>query len=351
MFRNLKAASRTALVGGVLTIGLVAAQVQPWAQEVTLKVHHFLPPPSVAHAKFMQPWAEKVEQDSGGRIKVEIYPAMQLGGKPPQLFDQVRDGVADVVWTVAGYTAGRFPTIEVFELPFVPGSAEATSQAAQEFYETYAREEFADVHPLMVHVHAPGLFHMKDKPITALEDLEDAKVRAPTRVINGALKVLGATPVGMPVPAVPEAISKGVVDGAMLPYEVTLPLRVHELTNSHTEIGGPRGLYTAVFLFAMNKARYDSLPDDLKAVIDANSGLALAKRIGAVWDAAEAPGRAKAEDLGDAFHAIEGAELERWKKATKPVVDGWIAAMNAAGKDGPALLGAARALVAKYSGE
>jgi TRAP-type C4-dicarboxylate transport system substrate-binding protein len=297
-----------------LTIGLVAAQVQPWAQEVTLKVHHFLPPPSVAHAKFMQPWADKVEQDSGGRIKIEIYPAMQLGGKPPQLFDQVRDGVADVIWTVAGYTAGRFPTIEVFELPFVPGSAEATSQAAQEFYETYAREEFADVHPLMVHVHAPGLFHMKDKPITALEDLEDAKVRAPTRVINGALKVLGAT-------------------------------------NSHTEIGGPRGLYTAVFLFAMNKARYDSLPDDLKAVIDANSGLALAKRIGAVWDAAEAPGRAKAEDLGDAFHAIEGAELERWKKATKPVVDGWVAAMNAAGKDGPALLGAARALVAKYSGE
>ncbi len=342
MFGRLKALFLTALAA---VLGAAGAQ----AQDVTLKVHHFLPPPSLAHAKFMQPWAEKIERESGGRIKVEIYPAMQLGGKPPQLFDQVRDGVADGVWTVAGYTAGRFPMIEVFELPFVPGSAEATSQAAQEYYETYAKQEFADVHPLMIHVHHPGAFHMKDKPIKTLEDLKDAKVRAPTRVINGALKEMGATPVGMPVPAVPEAISKGVVDGAVLPYEITLPLRVHELTNSHTEIGGDRGLYTAVFLFAMNKNTYDSLPADLKKVIDANSGLALAKQIGAIWDAAEAPGRQKAAALGDKFYLIDGAELTRWKRATQPVIDAWIKQMDAEGHDGKALLKAARDLVDKYS--
>jgi TRAP-type C4-dicarboxylate transport system substrate-binding protein len=192
---------------------------------------------------------------------------------------------------------------------------------------------------------------MKDKPIKALEDLENAKVRAPTRVINAALKEIGATPVGMPVPAVPAAISKGVVDGAVLPYEITLPLRVHELTNSHTEIGGDRGLYTAVFLFAMNKDTYGALPADLKAVIDANSGIALAKRIGAVWDAAEAPGRKKAAALGDSFHVIEGKELARWKAATRPVVDNWVRQMNDRGHDGKALLEAARGLVAKYTGQ
>jgi TRAP-type C4-dicarboxylate transport system substrate-binding protein len=345
MIGSLKTLALAAVAAALLGAGAAGAQ------EVTLKVHHFLPPPSVAHAKFIKPWADKVELESGGRIKVEIYPAMQLGGKPPQLFDQVREGVADVVWTVAGYTAGRFPMIEVFELPFVPGSAEATSQAAQAFYETYAKAEFADVHPLMVHVHAPGSFHMKDKPIKALEDLENAKVRAPTRVINAALKEIGATPVGMPVPAVPAAISKGVVDGAVLPYEITLPLRVHELTNSHTEIGGDRGLYTAVFLFAMNKDTYGALPADLKAVIDANSGIALAKRIGAVWDAAEAPGRKKAAALGDSFHVIEGKELARWKAATRPVVDNWVRQMNDQGHDGKALLEAARGLVAKYTGQ
>ena len=152
MFKRLMGLIWAALMIGAVLRGAPGAE----AQEVTLKVHHFLPPPSVTHSKFIKPWADKVEADSGGRIKVDIYPAMQLGGKPPQLFDQVRDGVADVVWTVAGYTAGRFPMIEVFELPFVPGSAEATSQAAQSFYETYARDEFADVHPLMVHVHAPA---------------------------------------------------------------------------------------------------------------------------------------------------------------------------------------------------
>jgi TRAP-type C4-dicarboxylate transport system substrate-binding protein len=319
------------------------------AQEVTLKVHHFLPPPSTAQKQLIEPWAKRVEEQSNGRIKVEIYPSMQLGGKPPQLFDQVRDGVADVVWTVAGYTPGRFPKLEVIELPFVPGTAKATSAAAQEYYQTYAKDELADVHPILVHVHAPGTFHMKDKPIRTLEDLKGAKIRVPSRPINDALAALGATPVGMPVPQVPEAIQRGVVDGAVLPYEVTRPLRVHELVNSHTEFAGDRGLYTVVFLFLMNKDKYDSLPADLKKVIDDNSGIPLALEVGEAWDKAEVPGRQAAKDLGDQFYVIDGAELERWKAGTQPVIDAWVAERNKAGDDGQALLDGARGLIAKYS--
>ena len=190
---------------------------------------------------------------------------------------------------------------------------------------------------------------MKGKPIQSLEDLKGAKVRAPTRVTNNVLQVLGATPVGMPVPEVPEAVSKGVVDGALIPYEVTRPLRVHELTDSHTEFGGDRGLYTAVFLFAMNKAKYESLPDNLKQVIDNHSGLALAQQAGQIWDQAEAPGRQAAEALGDNIYTIEGEELERWRVAAEPAIDTWIAAMDELGKDGEALLADARALVSKYA--
>jgi len=330
---------------GPLLIG--AAQ----AQEVTLRVHHFLPPPSTTHKDFIEPWARKVEAESGGRIKIEIYPSMQLGGKPPALYDQVRDGVVDIVWTLPGYTAGRFPTIEVFELPFMAASAEATSQAAHEFYKAHARDDFEDVHPLMIHVHAPGTLHMRDREVRTLEDLQGVKVRAPTRMTNAALEALGATPVGMPVPAVPESLARGVIDGAVIPYEVALPLKVHELTTSHTEIGGSRGLYTAVFLFAMNKARYEALPDDLKAVIDANSGTALAQQIGRVWDEAEVPGRKAAADLGDSFYTIKGEELVRWQAATAGITKAWIAEMDAAGKDGAALVAAAKALIAKYAGE
>ncbi len=347
-------ARRRATVLFSLVLGLLAA---PWlpadgeAQDVTLRLHHFLPPPSTTHKDFIEPWARKVEAESGGRIKIEIYPSMQLGGKPPALYDQVRDGVVDIVWTLPGYTAGRFPTIEVFELPFMAASAEATSQAAHEFYEKHARDDFKDIHPLMVHVHAPGTLHMRERQVKSLEDLKRVKIRAPTRMTNAALEALGAVPVGMPVPAVPESLARGVIEGTALPYEVTLPLKVHELTTSHTEIGGSRGLYTAVFLFAMNKARYESLPADLRKVIDDNSGTPLAQKIGRVWDEAEIPGRKAAADLGDSFFTIEGDELARWQAATAGVADSWIAEMDAAGKDGRALIAEAVALIAKYAGE
>jgi TRAP-type transport system periplasmic protein len=335
--------------GAIASGALVAAASGALAQELTLKVAHFLPAAAPAHAQFMEPWARKVEEESGGRIKVEIYPAMQLGGKAPQLYDQVRDGIADVVWTLPGYTPGRFPTIEVFELPFLPASAEATSQAVQAFFEKHQLEEFDDVHPLMFHVHAPGKFHMKDAPVQTLEDLQGKKIRAPTRVINETLGVLGATPVGMPVPQVPEALSRGVVDGVVIPWEVSRPLRVHELSNSHTSFAGDRGFYTSVFLFGMNKDVYESLPDDLKQVIDDNSGMALAQRIGKVWDEAEEPGRQAAEETGAEFYVIEGGELERWKEASQPVIDAWIAQMDASGQDGAALVEEARSLIEQYS--
>jgi TRAP-type C4-dicarboxylate transport system substrate-binding protein len=319
------------------------------AAEVTLRLHHFLPTPSTTHKRFIEPWVKQVEADSRGRIEIEIYPAMQLGGKPPQLYSQVRDGVADIVWTLPGYTPGRFPIVEVFELPFMAASAETTSQAVQAFSEKHLRDEFRDVHPLLFHVHTPGALHMRGKPVRSLDDMTGLKIRAPSRTTNITLATLGATPVGMPVPAVPEALSRGVVDGALLPYEVSRPLRVHELTDSHTEFGGDRGLYTAVFLFAMNKEKYRALPDDLKKVIDEHSGLALAKKIGGIWDQAEIEGRRAAAALGDTFYVIEGEELERWKTAAEPVTQGWIQEMNEKGMDGGMLVKEAKSLVEKYS--
>ena len=337
-----------AAAGALASGALLGLGRRTRAQEVTLKVAHFLPAAAPAHALFMEPWARQVEAESDGRIKVEIYPAMQLGGRAPQLYDQVRDGIADVVWTLPGYTPGRFPTIEVFELPFLPATAEATSQAVQAFYEKHQLQEFADIHPLMFHVHAPGLFHMKGEPIRTLEDLEGKKIRAPTRVINDTLGALGATPVGMPVPQVPEALSRGVVDGVVIPWEVSRPLRVHELTDSHTSFAGDRGFYTSVFLYGMNKNVYESLPDDLKTVIDNNSGMALAQKIGKVWDGAEEPGRQAAEEVGAEFYTIEGDELERWKEASEPVIDAWTQQMSANGQDGAALVEDARSLIEQY---
>lgn len=336
-----------AIGGAALTGALLASAAL--AQEVTLRVHHFVPPPATANSKTIVPWADKVMADSNGRIKIEIYPAMQLGGAPPQLYDQVRDGVVDIVWTLPGYTRGRFPMIEAFELPFMVSSAEATSQAVQEYYETYAKDEFGDIHPIFFHVHARGLFHMRDKPVANIHDLQGTKIRAPTRQVLEMMTVLGATPVGMPVPQVPQQLSKGVIDGTVLPYEITWPLKVHELVKHHTEFAGDRGLYTSVFLFAMNKAKYESLPDDLKAVIDANSGMNVVQGIGATWDAAEGPGRKAARERNNDILTISPEGARAWRTAAQPVIDKWIADMSAAGHDGQKLYDDAVALVEKYS--
>ena len=204
------------------------------------------------------------------------------------------------------------------------GSAEATSQAAYEYYTRYAQEEFQDVHLLAVHVHAPGVFHMKNKPIRRLEDMQGLKIRGPTRIITNMLSSFGATPVAMPVPSLPDALAKGVVDGALIPYEVARSLRVHELTNSHTSVRGPRGLYTAVFILAMNKERYNNLSPELRSIIDKHSYLPLVRSAGQAWDKADLPVIKLAEDRGNTFYYIEGQELAKWQERSKVVTENWV---------------------------
>lgn len=335
---------------GLAAMLCLAAALPVAANEEILRVHHFLPTGSTAHAKFITPWCDKINKESAGKLKCQIFPAMQLGGKPPQLIDQARDGIADIVWTLPGYSAGRFPIVEVFELPFMMTTAEATSRAVWEFVQEHDQDEFKGLRPLAFHVHGPGHFFMVRNPVTGLSDLRGTKLRAPTRLTNLMLASLGASPVGMPVPQVPEALSKGVIDGAIIPYEVVPAIKVHELTRfaSEGDTNFP-GLYTTVFIFAMNPARYDRLPDDLKKVIDANSGADTSAWIGAVWDAADGPARQKVSDQGNPINTIPAAELEKWREASAQVVDTWIKDANAKGADGPALLEAARDLISKHS--
>ena len=188
-------------------------------------------PPST----LLTPWCDKIAKDSNNRMKCQIYPAMQLGGAPPQLIQQAMDGVADIVWTLPGYTAGRFPMMEVFELPFMSQSAEATSQAAWDYYTQYGYKEFPGIKALAVNVHDNGYVHTVAKQVKVMADFKGLKMRAPTRQTNKLLGALGATPVAMPLPALGDALSKGVVDGYMLPWEVIPSIKAHEFTKFESE--------------------------------------------------------------------------------------------------------------------
>ena len=321
------------------------------AQEITLKFHHFLPALSPFHRDFVVPWTEKITKQSAGRIKFQLYPSMQLGGTPPQLYDQAKDGVADIIWTVTGYSAGRFPAFEVFELPFLINGSEDSSRALWEYVQVNKlnQSEFKDVHLLAVHQHDEPHFHMVNKPIKTLADLKGMKIRAPTRITNRFLAALGATPVGMPVTQVPDALSKGVLDGALLSWEIVPPIKAHELVKFHSEIPPKHPwLYSTVFAFAMNPAKYESLPPDLKKIIDANSGQETSAWLARVLDDAAAPARKQAVDRGNTFNTISVEELKNWQTAANTVTEEWIKDLDKKGLNGKALVESARQLIGKY---
>lgn len=343
----MKRRSFGALVAGAVTAMTLASGAV--AQDVTLRLHQFLPPQANVPKHALVPWSEQVEEASGGRIAIQHFDAMSLGGRPPELMDQARDGVVDLVWTVVGYTPGRFPRTEVFELPFMVKDPVATSLAYWEMMETdFQQSEYQDLKILGAWVHGPGIIHTKE-PVNTLEDMKGKTLRGPTRVINDMLSELGAEPVGMPVPAVPEALSKGVINGTVIPWEVGPALRLHEFVSNHTEFSGDAALYSATFVLAMNKARYEALPDDLRAALDSVSGPKLSAFAAQVMVDYDKPGRKIAEDAGNTIITLDAAEVARWKEAAQPVIARWLAEMEGKGIDGQALIDRAKALIDKHS--
>ena len=318
-------------------------------ETVTLTVHHFLGPKTPTHAAFIEPWTKDLEDASGGRLNFEIFPSMTLGGKPPELYQQVRDGVADIVWTVIGYTPGVFPRAEVFELPTVHrGSATVTNLAIQEIFDEYLAGDFQDVKTLLVHVHAGNALHTVDREVHSIDDLADLKLRTPTRTGAWMLEAWGAEPVGMPLPEVPQALSKGVVDGVLIPFEVVQPLKIQEMTRYSVE--GPDALRfgTAVFLFAMNRERYQSLPEDLRTLIDAHSGATIAADVGRVWDSIEPRVKDTIGADGQTIIQLDAEAMAAFEVAGEAVVARWIEEANKRGLDGAALVAAARAAVERH---
>ncbi|MDG4650352.1 TRAP transporter substrate-binding protein [Roseibacterium sp. SDUM158017] len=343
------AALAAAIAGATLTLGTQAATAQA---EVTLRCQHFLSPMGSVPRFFIEPWAEKVEADSNGRIDVQIFPAMQLGGTPPSLYDQIRDGVIDCGWTIPAYTPGRFPEAEAFELPFMTSmSAEASSRAAWDFTEAHLMDRFGDVRPMAVHVHGPGVIHTTNAPIQSIDDFDGLQLRGPSRMANALLEELGATPVGMPVPAFPEALSRGTVDGGVIPWEVVPALRVEELAENHTQIGGDRALYNTFFIWAMNPDTYDSLPPDLQAVIDQNSGIEISAWAGRAMDEGDDMAETAIRERGNTIVTLDDDVVAQLREVGGMVTERWIDEMTALGLDGAALVEDARALVAEYSGE
>ena len=333
-----------------LTVALGLSATSAFAQEVTLRFQHFVSPASANPTYFMQPWADTIEAQSNGRIKVELYPFMQLGGSAPSQFDLIRDGAIDGGWVIPGYQPNRFPEAEAMELPFMTTkSGEEASAAAWHFTQDYLMDDFADVHVIAAHMHGPGIVHKRGAPIETVEDFAGLKLRGPSRPATLLLEELGATPIGMPVPQFPEALSRGVVDGGVITWEMSPSLKLDELTDSHTDVAGNQALYNLYFIWAMNKDVYEGMPDDLRAIIDANSGMMASKWAGRAHDTGDVVGRDLMAAGGNTIAELSVEETTRIITIGTEVTDAWIAEMDAKGYDGAALVAAAQAAVTQNS--
>lgn len=330
--------------GTIAALAFAGSSTSAFAQDVTIRIHHFMSEKAPLHSQFLVPFEERVEAASDGRIAIELYASMSLGGRPGDLYDQAADGAVEAVLTLPGYTAGRFNGTEVFELPFIMEDPVATSKAFWDLIDSDLQNaEYDEVQILSGWVHGPGVIH-SEVPINSLEDIAGKELRGPTRVVTDLLGELGAIPVGMPLPAIPENLSKGVISGATLPWEVTPSIHLAELVTNHTEFGGDKALYTATFVLAMNQDVYDDMPDDLRAILDAETGKMMAEMAGNVMVSADVFGRSKAE--GNNIISLDEAEVARWVEASKPVYERWTARANEKGFDGEAAIAQANALIA-----
>ena len=338
------------LMGIAAGVVMAALSFGAAAAPIVLKLHHFLGPKSPAQVKMLEPWARSVEKASGGKVKIEIYPSMSLGGKPPQLINQVRDGVVDMVWTVNGYTAGLFPRTEVFELPFVYlNDPAATNLAMRAMFDKYLKQEYQGVHVLFLHVHQGQGMQMVDKAVRKPDDLKGLKMRIPSRTGAWVIEALGASPVGMPVPDLPQALSKKVIDGAFIPWEIIPALKLQEQIKYFIEGPKKTRFGNTTFQVSMNQARWDSLPPDVKKAFNDASGEAWVREVGKIWAEDDDEGIAIAQKAGDQHIMLNDAELGAFKAKLEPVVQRWEDEVKSKGIDGKTLVDVARKEIAKYS--
>jgi TRAP-type transport system periplasmic protein len=348
----MRVARRTFLASALASVATPAVLrlAQADAPQYAFKLHHAFSSVSSAHDKFLAPWARQIEAQAGGRIRIDLFPSMQLGGSPAQLFDQARDGSADIVLTAPSATPGRFPRIEAFELPFVPSRrALVSSKAIDDYGRANLVDEFRDVHPICFSCSDRGVVHA-NRPIRTVDDIKDLRLHVQTRFAADAVHELGAIAVPMPSAQLPLAITQHVVDGCIDPWHMVPSLKLGDLLKAHTEFADV-SFSSRTFALVMNKTSYDRLPRDLKAVIDANSGLPAAGMAGTMWDLQSAAVADIAVQRGDPITTLLPEAVAHWRKSTEPVIDAWLKAMKEQKVDGAKLLASAHAVLVKYVNE
>ncbi len=288
------------------------------AKTISMTYSNFFPPSHV-QSQLAESWCKAVEEATDGELKIAYFGGNTLV-KSDQIYDGVVTGRTDIGMSCLLYTRGRFPLMDVINLPFGNPSGRFATAVFNDLYNTFKPAELADTKVMFLHAHGPGLIHTQNKPVKTMEDFKGLKLRSPGTVA-GMIKALGGTPVSMPMPDVYQALQKGVVEGAVFPEETNKGWKMAEVID-YTIACYPTA-YSVGFFVVMNKSRWESLSDTAKDAIT-KLNREYASKHGRAWDESDYEGITFSLGQGNSIIGIDPDEAQKWKQAVKPVFDEYL---------------------------
>jgi len=295
--------------------------------QTELKFTTFVPPTHGFAVDVLEPLGKEIEKRSGGKVTVRVFAGNSPFGKVENQADQVKQGVTDLAFGLNGIPRGRYPRTSIMEMPFVAESADSASKALWAMLPDLLAEDYRDFKPIALHCHNPGLFHTRDKSLKTIADVKGLRMRAPNPPTQALLAYLGATPVGMPPGQVYENIEKGVIDGAVFPWDAIKGFRLENILKHHLDAR----VYTSCFHLVMSPKRYAELAPDVQQAIDATTGQALTDKFGAWWNKWDQAGLEAVKPLNHEIVRVDDATREKWRADLKPVLDGELAKLEKEG--------------------
>lgn len=333
------------IVGALALIGAFAAAAPASAQTTVLKYSNWLPAGQAMRTQVIEPWIAEVARVTEGRVRIDTLP--KVVGTLPAQFDVARDGQADIVVFIPGYTPNRFDVLEVLQMPFISDNPEVLAPIADRFYRKHlaAYGEFKGVHPLSVYVVSPGQLFNSKRPLRTLADFKGLKFRSPQPSATHALSLLGAVPVNKPVSETYELMSSGVLDGTLMPPESIPAFKLNDLVSHATIV--PGAIYNTVLVLGINERKWNALRADDREAITAISGDVFAAMIGRAYARGDRAAFAALREAGKSVETLPAPTLEEMKKVLQPVERDWIAKAKKKGVADPQkLLDQVRAEVA-----
>ncbi|HEX2255371.1 MAG TPA: TRAP transporter substrate-binding protein [Afifellaceae bacterium] len=344
---TIRSTRRTFLAGSAAAAGVLAMPAIARAQATTLRISHYVPPTHGIQVDLLEPWAAELKQRTG--IDYEIHAVNSAFGRADRQADQVRAGIVDIAFGLAGIPRGRFPHTSVIELPFMVEDARAGSRALWQLYQDGdLGGEYDDFKILLLMTHHGGLFHTVNRPVRALEDLRGLRMRSPGPAVSAMLEYLGASAIGMPPAQIYESLQRGALDGLCTTWDLVGAIRANEVLKYHTD----GRIYVAAFYTAMNQEKFASLPADVQQAIEETTGEALLDKVGEWWDKWDAAGREDAIARGNEVIEVDDATREAWREQLEPMITQYLDSLEAEGVENPrALYERTQELVAQYAPE